>query len=110
MTRWRSQARGFALSIGLLLGEAMDAGHGIGQQLVEPAASNTPLPDIPSLMHAVERNQHAAETLARHYLYHSIASVSETDKHGVAGRTAKRDTTGGEGDCQSARAQATGFG
>ncbi len=84
MTQWRLQARGFALSIGLLL---VDAGYGVGQQPAEPAASNKPLPDIPSLMHAVERNQHTAEALARHYLYHSIESVSETDKHGAAKRT-----------------------
>ena len=84
MTHWRSQACGLALGIGLLL---VDSGQGIGQQPAEPSVSTAALPDIPSLMHAVETNQHAAETLARHYLYHSVESLSEIDKHGAAKRT-----------------------
>ena len=46
-----------------------------------------PLPDVPTLMHAVEAQQKAAESLARDYLYHQ-AVVSETvDGHGAVKKT-----------------------
>ncbi len=46
-----------------------------------PNAAETTLPDIPSLMRAVETNQHAAEAQAKHYVYHSTQTMRETDKH-----------------------------
>lgn len=62
-------------------------GLGWGQQAAGFADPNASLPDIPVLMRAVERNQHAAESRAKHYLYHSVQTMRENDKHGGVKRT-----------------------
>ena len=53
-----------------------------------PAATETSLPDIPSLMRAVEAHQRAEEDLEKDYLYHSIQIVQETDSHGKPKKSA----------------------
>ncbi len=46
------------------------------------ADATAPLPDIPTLMRAVEAHQRAEENLEKDYLYHSIQIFQETDGHG----------------------------
>src|ERR1700761_2066361 len=41
-----------------------------------------PLPDVEGLMHAVETNQRAAETIEKDYLYRSTWTLKELDGHG----------------------------
>ena len=41
-----------------------------------------PLPEINTLMHDVERNQHAAEALQRDYIYRSFIQTDTTDSNG----------------------------
>lgn len=74
-----SRARGHRLAVLLLL---VCGSHGEGQQPAKTVVSNGTLPDIPAFMQAVESNQHAAEALAKHYLYHSVQTMRENDKHG----------------------------
>ena len=49
--------------------------------------AETPLPDVASLMRAVEANQHAEETLAKRYLYHSAVTMRQGDGKGGVKRT-----------------------
>jgi hypothetical protein len=64
-----------------------------------PAASNAipenpqtrPLPDIPSLMRAVEANQRAAEVIEKDYLYHSTETVEQIDGHGGVKKTESKE-------------------
>src|SRR5271168_2860589 len=46
-----------------------------------------PLPDIEGLMHAVETNQRAAETIEKDYLYRSTWTLRELDGHGGVKKT-----------------------
>jgi hypothetical protein len=46
-----------------------------------------PLPDIDGLMHAVETNQRAAETIEKDYLYRSTWTLKELDGHGGIKKT-----------------------
>jgi hypothetical protein len=46
-----------------------------------------PLPDIEGLMHAVETNQKAAETIKKDYLYRSAWTLKELDGHGGVKKT-----------------------
>ncbi|WP_353063359.1 hypothetical protein RBB77_19035 [Tunturibacter psychrotolerans] len=48
---------------------------------------NRPLPDIEGLMHAVETNQRAAETIEKDYLYRSTWTLKELDGHGAVKKT-----------------------
>jgi len=48
---------------------------------------NRPLPDIEELMHAVETNQRAAETIEKDYLYRSSWTLKELDGHGGVKKT-----------------------
>lgn len=45
-------------------------------------AQEAPLPDVPGLMRAVEANQRSEEAVAKHYLYHSVETLRQTDGHG----------------------------
>jgi hypothetical protein len=49
------------------------------------------LPDIPALMHAVEVNQRAAESLRKDYLYHSKQTAQEVDGHGQVKKVETRE-------------------
>lgn len=48
---------------------------------------DSPLPDIGELMHAVETNQRAAETIEKDYLYRSTWTLKELDGHGGVKKT-----------------------
>lgn len=48
---------------------------------------NRPLPNIDVLMHAVEANQRAAETIEKDYLYRSMWTLKELDGHGGVKKT-----------------------
>ena len=45
-------------------------------------AEDRPLPDIPTLMRAVETNQRAAEKIEKDYLYKSVQTEEQSDGHG----------------------------
>jgi len=51
------------------------------------APEDSPLPDIPALMHDVETNQRKAEAVAKNYVYHSVETEQEVDGHGQAKKT-----------------------
>lgn len=51
------------------------------------ASSGRPLPDIPTLMRDVERNQRQSEAIERDYLFHSVLTRQETDSHGQIKKT-----------------------
>jgi hypothetical protein len=50
-------------------------------------SEDRPLPDIDGLMHAVETNQRAAETIEKDYLYRSTWTLKELDGHGGIKKT-----------------------
>jgi len=51
------------------------------------ATVDKPLPDIVTLMHAVEANQRKAESVQKDYIYRSLATQQETDSHGRVKKT-----------------------
>ncbi len=55
---------------------------GLGQTV-----EDRPLPDVPTLMRAVEANQRAEEDVAKRYLYHSVVTLKQMDGHGGVKRT-----------------------
>lgn len=62
--------------------------------LALPGASQTeaaPLPDIPTLMHQVEEHQRAAEAIQKDYIYHSVSTSRDIDKHGAVKKTETRE-------------------
>ncbi len=50
-----------------------------------------PVPDIPTLMHQVEAHQRAAEAIQKDYIYHSVSTSQEIDKHGAVKKTEVRE-------------------
>jgi hypothetical protein len=60
-----------------------------GTQEAQPKIDDAarPLPDIPSLMRAVEVNQKAAEAIEKDYLYRSVQTEVESDGHGGVKKT-----------------------
>ncbi len=50
-----------------------------------------PLPDIPTLMRAVEVNQRASEAIEKDYMYRSVQTQQETDGHGGVKKTETRE-------------------
>ncbi len=54
--------------------------RGAGARAQEVAAA--PLPDVPTLMRAVEANQRSEETVAKRYLYHSVETLRQSNGHG----------------------------
>jgi hypothetical protein len=53
----------------------------------KPDEAARPLPDIPTLMRAVEANQKASEAIEKDYLYHSIVTAEQTDGRGGVKKT-----------------------
>jgi hypothetical protein len=62
-----------------------------GQTAGSVVENQKPLPDIPALMHAAERNQRTAEAIEKNYLYHSMQIASESDGHGGVKKTETRE-------------------
>ena len=58
-----------------------------GNPLAGKPLPDKPLPDIPTLMHQVEENQRKAEAVEKDYLYHSVATEQELDRHGRVKKT-----------------------
>jgi hypothetical protein len=54
-------------------------------------ATDRPLPDIPTLMRAVEANQKEAEAIEKNYMYRSAQSQQELDGHGRVKKTETRE-------------------
>ena len=52
------------------------------QAASDAVSAAKPLPDIPSLMLAVQANQHAEEARQKDYLYHSVQVLRQSDGHG----------------------------
>lgn len=93
---WMNSSTGFGLA------SAAQAASATQQSIQTPAKSvtpsdatmtdvvkidNRPLPDIEGLMHAVETNQRAAETIEKDYLYRSTWTLKELDGHGRVKKT-----------------------
>jgi hypothetical protein len=51
------------------------------------AGADKPLPDVVTLMRDVEANQRKSEAVQRDYIYHSVATEQETDRHGQVKKT-----------------------
>lgn len=61
------------------------------QTTSEPAATPNPLPDIPTLMRAVESHQYAAEAAQKNYIYRESNSFDELGGNGAVKKTSTRD-------------------
>jgi hypothetical protein len=57
----------------------------------KPASVERPLPDIPTLMHAVEANQKTSEAVEKDYLYHAFAMEEALDGHGGVKKTETKE-------------------
>jgi hypothetical protein len=63
-----------------------------GQAAERPSdGTERPLPDIPTLMHAVEVNQKAAEAIEKNYMYRSAQTLQNLDGHGGVKKTETRE-------------------
>ena len=91
----------------LLLAWNVAVGEGLGQprmdrlavlQEISPAAAQgqsraeKPLPDLVTMMHAVQRNERAAEATEKNYIYHSVETMSQNDKHGGVKKSEVRES------------------
>ena len=61
--------------------------QGVQDAAVAKADVDRPLPDIPTLMRAVEVNQRASEAIEKDYMYRSVQTAEETDGHGGVKKT-----------------------
>jgi len=52
-----------------------------------PAPADKPLPNIATLMHDVETNERKSETVQKDYIFHSVETEQERDKHGNTKKT-----------------------
>jgi hypothetical protein len=59
----------------------------LAAQVSTHSENNSPLPDVPTLMHEVEEHQRAAETIQKDYLYHEVAR----EQHGDNGKVEIRE-------------------
>ena len=50
-----------------------------------------PLPDIPTLMHAVETNQRISEAIRKNYMFKSVQTEQDTDGHGGVKKTGTKE-------------------
>jgi hypothetical protein len=78
----------FAITLGSV-GLSGGSGFALAQNGTSSAPAGTkpedaarPLPDIPALMQAVETNQRKSEAIEKDYMYHSVHTQEETDRHG----------------------------
>ena len=70
------------------MGTASQQGdRALKQPNLASAAAERPLPDVIALMHDVENNQRKAEAVEKNYIYHSVATEQETDRHGQVKKT-----------------------
>lgn len=105
---WVGGVNGRWLSLVVALGWLMGLGCAIGQETPAPPAVTQgtpakaedpaktedverPLPDIPTLMRAVEANQKAAEAIEKDYLYRSVQTAVESDSHGGVKKTETKE-------------------
>lgn len=51
-------------------------------EAIPAPAPDAPLPDVPALMHDVERHQREDELIKKDYLYHEVSRFDELDGHG----------------------------
>jgi hypothetical protein len=86
------------VGFGLVGGEAGLSGCQNSQQApalkvdtAKPNEAERPLPDIPALMHSVETNQRMSEAIEKDYLYRSVQTEQELDKHGGVKKTETRE-------------------
>jgi hypothetical protein len=56
-----------------------------------PDEGERPLPDIPTLMRAVEVNQRTSEAVEKDYLYRSVVTEEESNGHGGVKKTESRE-------------------
>jgi hypothetical protein len=93
---------GIALGcLGWLQGLAWGQSSSAGKEQQEPVAAKAedgkpagverPLPDIPTLMHAVEANQKTSEAVEKDYLYHAFAMEESLDGHGGVKKTETKE-------------------
>ena len=54
-------------------------------------SQDRPLPDIPTLMHAVETNQRVSEAIRKNYMYKSVQTEQDTDGHGGVKKTETKE-------------------
>jgi hypothetical protein len=86
---------GRTLVLVMVAGWMVGGGVALGQETPVPAPviqeTERPLPDIPSLMRAVESNQKAAEAIEKDYLYRSVQTEAESDGHGGVKKTETKE-------------------
>ena len=54
-------------------------------------SQDRPLPDIPTLMHAVETNQRLSEAIRKDYMFKSVQTEQDTDGHGGVKKTETKE-------------------
>jgi len=89
---WTGMSTAFALqsSAGGVQAAAPQPAEPVGAQAAQPEGAKVedrPLPDIPTLMHAVETNQRESEKIEKDYLYKSVQTAQESDGHGGVKKT-----------------------
>ena len=70
------------------IGFALQSGNPLG---AVPEQNSEPLPDIPALMQSVEANQKASEAIEKDYLYRSVQTADQLDKHGRMKKTETKE-------------------
>ncbi len=55
-------------------------------------SDDKPLPDIPTLMRDVEKNQRKSETIEKDYIYHSVTTQQEVDGQGHVKKTTANES------------------
>lgn len=75
----------------LAIAQSNDADGGKTPVVIAPDQEARPLPDIPTLMHAVETNQRTSEAVEKDYLYRSVQTQQEMDGHGGIKKTETRE-------------------
>lgn len=88
--KWIREGLGRRVALGLLLLWGVAAGvadAGAAVQEAPPAklslkGTEKPLPDLVTLMHAVQENERAAEATEKNYIYHAVQTLEQNDKRG----------------------------
>ena len=62
-----------------------------GAKLEEAKAEDRPLPDIPTLMRAVEANERTSEAVKKDYIFRSVQTEEHSDGHGGVKKTETRE-------------------
>jgi hypothetical protein len=95
---WTSMSTGYVFALQSTVGGVQATSPQSAESAVQPGAKlegakveDRPLPDIPTLMRAVETNERTSEAVKKDYIFRSVQTEEHSDGHGGVKKTETRE-------------------